>query len=49
MIDSSSATAFQNGRVGFVVEGGRRVMDKVKVWEMTFSADRKQPGPGTEQ
>jgi hypothetical protein len=30
------------GRIGFVVQGGRMVVDKLKAWEMTFPAGRKQ-------
>ena len=37
------------GRVGFVVQGGRLVVDRLKAWEMKFPADRRQPEPGTKQ
>ena len=34
------------GRIGFVVQGGRMVVGKLKAWAMTFPAGRKQPDPG---
>ena len=34
------------GRIGFVVQGGRMAVDKLKSWEMKFPAGIKQPDPG---
>ena len=37
------------GRIGFSAQGGRTVVRNLKAWEMTFSAARNQPDPGTKQ